>query len=222
MTPFQAPSISMQSLRSQTPKGQRARASIIAAAEGLLVTRGFHGTSMRDIAKEAGLPLATLVYHFTKKERLYGAVLLEIADELTRGLESATSADDVARVLVRWSITSPNRVVLLLRELLDNPARIVKASKFPLAPFMLRAAELARASGAPQPELAVFQLVGAVSYVVASRPTVERIIGHDRYRQITANYEADMLAFARRALGLGPTEEPEATPEPKKTKGARA
>lgn len=200
-----APSTAMEPLRSQTPKGQRARASILAAAEDLLVTHGFHGTSMRDIAKEAGLPLATVVYHFAKKERLYGAVLFEIADELTRGLATATTADDVAKVLVRWSITSPKRVVLLLRELLDNPARIVKASKFPVAPFMLRAAELARASGAAQPELAVFQIVGAVSYVVASRPTVERILGQERQREIMANYEADMLAFARRALGLPST-----------------
>ncbi len=205
----------MLSLRSQTPKGQRARATILAAAEGLLVTRGFHGTSMRDIAKEAGLPLASVVYHFAKKERLYGAVLFAIAEELTQGLATAESADDVAKVLVRWSITSPHRVVLLLRELLDNPARIAKASQFPLAPFMERAADLARASGAPQPELAVFQLVGAVSYVVASRPTVERIIGHARYKQITANYEADMLAFARRALGLT------AADAPRKAKGAR-
>src|SRR5262245_29828200 len=102
-------------LRSQTPKGQRARASILSAAEGLLVTRGFHGTSMRDIAKAAEVPLATVVYHFTRKERLYGQVLLEIAAELTNGLATAQSSDDLATVLVRWSINSPNRVVLLLR-----------------------------------------------------------------------------------------------------------
>ncbi|MGE0401444.1 MAG: TetR/AcrR family transcriptional regulator [Kofleriaceae bacterium] len=193
----------MISLRSQTPKGQRARASILAAAEGLLVTRGFHGTSMRDIAKEAGLPLATVVYHFTKKERLYSAVLFDIADELTQGLAGATTADDMARVLVRWSVNSPRRVVLLLRELLDNPARIAKASKFPLAPFMLRASELAREVGAPQPELAVLQIVGAVSYVVASKPTVDRIVGPARAKQMAAAYEADMLQFARRVLGIG-------------------
>lgn len=202
MIAFQAPSIPMLALRSQTPKGQRARASILAAAETLLVTRGFHGTSMRDIAKEAGLPLATVVYHFTKKEKLYGAVLFDIAAELTRGLATAQSADDLAQVLVRWSINSPHRVVLLLRELLDNPARLAKAAQFPLAPFMLRAADLAREGGAPHPELAVLQLVGAVSYVVASWPTVDRILGRTRSRQVAAEYETAMLAFARRALGL--------------------
>lgn len=201
----------MISLRSQTPKGQRARAAILEAAEGLLVTRGFHGTSMRDIAKEAGLPLATVVYHFTKKERLYGAVLLDIAEELTRALSTARSADDLAQVLVRWSIESPDRVVLLLRELLDNPARIAKASQFPLAPFVVRATELAREGGAPQPELAVLQIVGAVSYIVASRPTVDRIVGPARAKQMAAAYEADMLAVARRVLA--PADRP---PHPRK------
>lgn len=210
----------MQALRSQTPKGQRARAAILEAAEGLLVTHGFHGTSMRDIAKEAGLPLASVVYHFAKKERLYAAVLHDIAAELTAGLETANSADDLARVLVRWSITSPHRVVLLLREVLDNPSRLAKATQFPIAPFMIRAAELAREAGAPAPELAVFQVVGAVSYVIASRPTVERVVGTVRAKQINANYEADMLVFARRALGL-PDAAPRASDTPRR-KGARS
>lgn len=202
----------MISLRSQTPKGQRARTGILAAAEGLLVTRGFHGTSMRDIAKEAGLPLATVVYHFTKKERLYAAVLLDIADELTKALDTAQNAEDLAKVIVSWSINSPHRVVLLLRELLDNPARIAKASKFPLAPFVLRATELAREGGASNPDLAVLSLVGAVSYYVASKPTIDRIVGPARAKHMATTYEADMLAYAYQSLGLGATES-------RKTKG---
>ena len=51
----------MLDLRSQTPKGQRARAKILAAAETLLVTRGFHGTSVRDIAAAAGLLIGPIL-----------------------------------------------------------------------------------------------------------------------------------------------------------------
>jgi len=207
----------MMNLRSQTPKGQRARAAILSAAEGILVTRGFHGTSMRDIAKAARLPLASVVYHFARKEKLYGAILTDIGDELSRGLASATTAEDFVRVLVRWSIVTPHRVVLLLRELLDNPARLARASQFPLAAFMLRAAELLREGGAPHPELGVLQLTGAVSYIVASRPTVERILGPARAKALTLAYEAEMVAFARRALGLAA---PVATPMPRKPRRA--
>lgn len=193
-------------LKSQTPKGQRARGSILVAAEQLLVTRGFHGTSMRDIAKAARVPLATVVYHFTRKERLYAAVLAEIAVELTDALANATTPDDLAVLLVRWSVHSSRRVVLLLRELLDNPSRIAKASQLPLAPFLNRATELARDGGAVEPELAVLEVVGALSYIVASRPTVDRIVGEARAKHMAAAYEAHALGFARRALGLeGPT-----------------
>ncbi|HEY4176670.1 MAG TPA: TetR family transcriptional regulator [Kofleriaceae bacterium] len=195
----------MSAARSQTPKGQRARSTILVAAEKLLVTRGFHGTSMRDIAKGARVPLATVVYHFTRKERLYAAVLAEIAAKLTDALVGAATADDLAALLVRWSMTSPRRVVLLLRELLDNPSRIAKAAQLPLAPFLHRATELARAGGAAVPELAVLEVVGALSYLVASRPTVDRIVGDARAKQMAAVYEAHALSFARRTLGLAET-----------------
>ena len=93
----------MQALRSQTPKGQRARAAILEAAESILVTHGFHGTSMRDIAKAAGLPLPSVVYHFTKKERLLMSREKEKLDAVLggitemRGLPSAMIIIDIKK-----------------------------------------------------------------------------------------------------------------------------
>ncbi|CAN5882033.1 hypothetical protein BH11MYX2_BH11MYX2_04380 [soil metagenome] len=212
----------MPALRRQTPKGKRARAGILESAEHLLVTLGFHGTSMRDIAKVARVPLATVVYHFTRKERLYAAVLSEIAVELTDALASATTADDLAVLLVRWSVRSPRRVVLLLRELLDNPSRIVKAAQLPLAPFLNRATDLARDGGAAEPELAVLEVVGAISYIIASRPTVDRIVGDARAKHMAAAFEAHALGFARRALGLEARKKNAARSANEKQIGARA
>jgi hypothetical protein len=51
-------------------------------------------------------------------------------------------------------------------------------------------------------ELGVLHVVGAISYVVAAWPTVERIVGHARARRLQAGYEREAIAFARRALGL--------------------
>ncbi|MBL0219325.1 MAG: helix-turn-helix transcriptional regulator [Myxococcales bacterium] len=39
--------------RSHTPKGRQTRDRIVSVAEALLAERGFHGTSMRDIAAAA-------------------------------------------------------------------------------------------------------------------------------------------------------------------------
>ncbi len=207
-------------LRSHTPKGTRARDKIVRVAERLLAATGFHGTSMRDVADAAGLPLASVVYHFAKKEQLYAAVLTEIGahlvSELARALHDddqpwATRLDVIVKSLVAWTGAHPGRVKLLLRELLDNPARVARASKLPLAPVLLRLAEFVIAgmrAGAFRrvvPETSVLHLVGAVSYFVAARPTVRRIVGPVRDRQMSSSYEREAIGFARRMfLALEP------------------
>src|SRR6478672_7046395 len=134
--------------RSLTPKGARARAGILAAAEKLLAESGFHGTSMRDIAEAAGLPLASVVYHFAKKEEIHAAVLGDIGQDLLARLAIGDTGswpdrlDALVRGLATWTEESPGRVKLLLRELLDNPSRVAKASQLPLAPVLLRMTEL--------------------------------------------------------------------------------
>jgi AcrR family transcriptional regulator len=202
--------------RSQTPKGKRARERILVAAERMIAERGFYGTSMRDIAAAARLPLATTVYHFAKKEQLYAAILGEIADALDARFQSAmferystserstTAIDALAVALVRWAAEEPGRVKLLLRELLDNPGRVAKASRLPLAPFLERTSALVAARGVAFPELAVLHLVGAISYFVAARPTVERIVGAARAKQIAAHYEREAISLARQMVGVAP------------------
>jgi AcrR family transcriptional regulator len=226
--------------RSHTPKGRRARERIVAAAERLFATAGFHGASIRDVARAARLPLATTVYHFARKEQLYAAVLEEIGSGLVHALDTDLAAgtwvarlEHFARTLIAWTAQHPERVRLLLRELLDNPARVAKASKLPLAPFLERAtalvAEAARAGAirAPNPELTVLHLVGATSYVVAAWPTIERIVGAPRARWLSEANEDAALAFARTVLGLPPPEIIDATgatatPRPARARAPRA
>ena len=43
------------------------QANILQAAERLFATRGFHGVSIRDIADEAGVPLALVGYYYGPK-----------------------------------------------------------------------------------------------------------------------------------------------------------
>jgi TetR/AcrR family transcriptional regulator len=193
--------------RSHTPKGQVARARILRAAEPLIAARGFHGTSMRDVADASSLPLATVVYHFARKETLHRTVLETIADELMAALATGSgeeaTIEAAMRALVRWSLRRPKRVRLLLRELLDNPARVSHAASLPLAPVLELLARRAKESGHPDPELAVLHVIGAVSYVVVARPTVRRIVGPQRDRAMMNGYEARATAFALSALGEG-------------------
>lgn len=55
-------------------RGVRTRSEIISAAHDLFVRQGYHGTSMRQIAQEAGIAPGSLYNHFKNKEAVFIAV----------------------------------------------------------------------------------------------------------------------------------------------------
>lgn len=57
------------------PQPSKAPERILAAAEELFALRGYDGTSLRDIARSAGVNLASSHYHHGDKESLYTLVL---------------------------------------------------------------------------------------------------------------------------------------------------
>ena len=58
-------------------KGEVTRRNIIAAACELFSTQGYHGTSMRQIARKANIALSGLYNHFPGKDQVFQAVFLE-------------------------------------------------------------------------------------------------------------------------------------------------
>jgi len=61
---------------------------IIEAAENLFADKGFDGTSVRDIAEEAGINIAMISYYFGSKEKLLEALFSYRAEGTTQKLES--------------------------------------------------------------------------------------------------------------------------------------
>ncbi|MCL4529489.1 MAG: TetR/AcrR family transcriptional regulator [Chloroflexi bacterium] len=62
----------------ETPtKGERTQQAIQDAAFGLFMEQGFHATSMRQIAEQAGLALGGIYNHFSTKEEIFEAIILE-------------------------------------------------------------------------------------------------------------------------------------------------
>lgn len=58
------------------------RERILDAAERQFAKLGFFGTSLRDIARTAGVDVALISYHFGKKQELFDAVMLRRAEIL--------------------------------------------------------------------------------------------------------------------------------------------
>lgn len=66
---------------------------ILKVAEKLFAENGFDGTSVRHIAKEAGINVAMISYYFGSKEKLLGALLYYRTSDFKMQIESVLSKD---------------------------------------------------------------------------------------------------------------------------------
>jgi len=67
-----------------TRRGERTRSRLLDAAESLFAAKGFHGVTVRAIAREAESDPALVAYYFGGKRELFDAVLLRRAEELNQ------------------------------------------------------------------------------------------------------------------------------------------
>ena len=115
------------------PAGQQERRDRIVRAAFALLERGeYDAIQMRDVAREAGVALATIYRYFTSKEHLYAAALVEwAADYPTRGRPAAdhVSSEAQLRALMRRAVRAfehyPQmmRVEIVLESSTDPNAR---------------------------------------------------------------------------------------------------
>jgi TetR/AcrR family transcriptional regulator len=202
-----------------TARGAGARERAVDAGERLFAERGLWGTSVRDLAAELGVPSASLLHHFPRKEALYRAVLERIAGDLDRVVARAIArrGDHAGRLralvaaFAAWSQRHPGRSNLLLRELIDNPARIGAAEVLPLAPVVdrmsrfLREGARAGAFRRVDPILFIIHLAGSIGYFIAARPTFARMTARRDPAAFYRAWAADLALVAERALLRGPS-----------------
>jgi DNA-binding transcriptional regulator YbjK len=99
-----------------TPKGERRRQALVAAAAALLVEGGFEALRHRAVAERAGLPLASTTYYFDSIDALITAAVEHHARaELVRGRALLDALPAGARDL-------DEVVDLVLDQLLGPPA----------------------------------------------------------------------------------------------------
>ena len=58
-------------------KGEATRMTIEEAAIQLFLEQGYHATSMRQIAEHAGLALGGIYNHFSSKEEIFEAIIID-------------------------------------------------------------------------------------------------------------------------------------------------
>lgn len=63
------------------PKDLEKHQQILAAAKALFLTQGYHGSSMNQIAKQAGVTKLTIYNHFKDKENLFSCAIAATCEE---------------------------------------------------------------------------------------------------------------------------------------------
>jgi AcrR family transcriptional regulator len=84
-------------------RGPERKAQLLAVARRVFGRKGFHGVSMDDVAKEAGVTKPILYDHFSSKEALYLSLLDVDAEALEDRIRSALSAPTGNRERIRQS-----------------------------------------------------------------------------------------------------------------------
>lgn len=76
------------------PRSNNRRQQILKAAADLFVEKGYHGTSIRDIAKFTSMLPGSLYYHFPSKEALLSAVFEEGVQRISDCVDAILASAD--------------------------------------------------------------------------------------------------------------------------------
>ncbi|QLP97411.1 MAG: helix-turn-helix transcriptional regulator [Rhodoblastus sp.] len=117
---------------SQTAQAQR-RARILDAAERCFVRSGFHGATMQDICRQAGVSAGALYLYFRSKEELIEGLSqrdrAQVREEFARASAQGDLVEGLARVLQSSAIDKPIDKVRLLIEMGAQAGRSAAVSR---------------------------------------------------------------------------------------------
>lgn len=110
---------------------------IIASAEKLFYQKGKAGTSMQDIADDAGINRTLLNYYFRSKDQLFEAVFRKALGTFVPDLASMLNADktfreyvpDLVEKIIDTMLENPQIPIFVLQELSSNPHRMPQIVK---------------------------------------------------------------------------------------------
>lgn len=173
------------------------RDRVLDEATRLFAARGYGGTSLQAIADAVGVRKQSLLYYFSTKEELRGAVLQQVLthwnDVLPQLLLAATSShrqfDGVLEEMVGFFSDDPDRARLLLREILDRPRetrmlmeRLVQPWARVTCDYIRKGQERGRLWLEADPEAYVNQVI---NLLIASIATFDALSATDRERNLT-------------------------------------
>jgi AcrR family transcriptional regulator len=171
-----------QQEESALSKGERTQTALVEAAFTAFTKQGYHGTSMRTIAQEAGVAVGGIYNHFASKDAIFEAVVLayhpaqRVLPKMIEA-EGETAADRLRsafQLVVEDLEQNPHIFNLLVIELIECQGRHLPALIGKLMPSLLGFMERLKATDRtlrplPPRVLAQFFIGSLVSYWFTSR-----------------------------------------------------
>ncbi len=193
------------------------RERLVAAAHQQFAERGFHGASIALIAGEIGLTKQALLYHFKRKEEIYGEVLRRIAERM---MAAARKADETSNTpeenfeqtilnIFNSSLDNPLDTMVLMREMLDNQRQDVPEDQWFLKALLDEVvAKLEKVEGQADLPFAdkvarVYLLLSAIQFYAGSGPVLTRFYGDKESEQIGHYFPQELGQLVRRLLNAG-------------------
>ncbi len=192
---------------SRSKKREETSARIVGAARQAFAKRGFHGTSTRDIAAEAGTNQGLITYHFGTKEALWRAAADSLFEEFGGRLaervnvhqssDASENARESIREFVRFSAEYPEFFWLMVDEGKNADARLDWLVETHLRPrFDVITDYLLREIGYSAKDLphAFYALAGAASLIFAVAPECRQLTGIDPMKKAAVERHAEFVA----------------------------
>ena len=192
------------------------RKQLLREATRLFAAKGFHGTSIANVAEALGLTKQALLHHFGTKEKLYGEVLEQISTRMVGDIvaaegdpnDSGTQLENALMYFCRHGLEDPETTQLIMRELLDNKQRAEHAGTWYLKPFLEALIALVRKVPGHEDKsdahalALVYQLLGAVNYFLVSEPTLREMFGKGHYDEMKTKYPDEFKKLIRARLAV--------------------
>lgn len=174
---------SPRSAREAPPRGytpEATRQAVLDSALRLFEKKGFHATSVQEIAAAAGVSKGAFYHHFDSKEDVLRLIHDEFADEqladTTRLLETVDSPTEQLRETIRASVVSTARyrahVTVFFQErrfMTDKSFSAIKAkrdqSEARLVGIVERGIRLGEFRADLEPRIVVFSLIGMIVWL---------------------------------------------------------
>ena len=192
------------------------REAILDAAEALFAQQGFNATTVKQIARAAGVNVALLYYYFGDKEALYHAVLERVISAFVTRAAAAFAASpapvDAVAALVAIQARAlrehPTMARLMARELIDHQARHAKPQISYLAANLFKrlcdTIQHGQRDGSFRddlnPRFAAISCIAQIAYFNLARPAVGILLGEDPSDAMYDQFAAHAAAFALSAL----------------------